>query len=270
MKRTYVALLILATGCNGVQEGLQKVTIIEYDQVTNFSTWRFDDPVTVGPDGAQAKNMFADGGAFWATFVICSIRNEGTQAVAFPFDVSAFSVPFGGSQHVYAIPAPPPFSLDGGGATPNVDETLAAQAFRADTRIGADQLTYAPGFHAVANQRFAMLVQPGDGTGMRGDSCSTTTPSLRCWSAVTTTRRSSIRVSQQSSTESVVRLRKWPSSKRSGRRIAARTGSGSFDVETCKSRGQQLCSKLSFFLLLIVFLEQTFTRRVKPAQARVE
>src|SRR5687768_1035942 len=81
----FLAVMSTLFGCASLKEGLSKAVIMDYDQVNNFRNYSFDNFAINWGGGASETGItgFAtqtDTKGFWATFVICNLRNEGSEA----------------------------------------------------------------------------------------------------------------------------------------------------------------------------------------------
>src|SRR5688572_10392107 len=107
MKRQYlctgIALLLLTTGCESLKEGLSKVVLMDYDRVNNFRGYEFqkNSPPLNWNTGSVEYGIYGWSTnpttyGFWASFLICDLRNEADKAETFNLDLSTFYVEFDG------------------------------------------------------------------------------------------------------------------------------------------------------------------------------
>lgn len=169
MKKHYlctgIALLLLTTGCESVKEGLSKVVLMDYDRVNNFRSYEFQQGTVLNWGGGSSE-YGVDGWApetntngFWATFVICDLRNDASKAQPFTLDLSKFYVEFDGKEHFYKPLTPYTFSSVPNGLPGNPGVTVTVnQYFRNETQIGTNTQTFPVGFHPTVNYRIAIYV----------------------------------------------------------------------------------------------------------------
>jgi hypothetical protein len=158
--RIAIATLLLAmAGC----AELSNTVIMDYDQVNNFRRYAFEKNLP-WEDGTPQPGIYGYGyngqnNGFWATFVICNVRNENSKAETFHYDVHDFFVVHGDKEHPYKPMDPYTYSSIpmGLAATPVVNGLVNAQ-FRVETQLGNDTNTFNKGFNEAVNYRFAIYV----------------------------------------------------------------------------------------------------------------
>jgi hypothetical protein len=172
--RILIALLFAASfaalsGCAPLQQGLSKAVLMDYDQTTNFRQYEFQQPVHYIQWGGGSSETGIEGyfsgspvvKGFWATFIICNVRNEGSAAENFPFKMENFYVTYDGQDHFYKPLAPYTFS-----SYPNNMSTIPGpitsqvnQFFRQETNLGPETDTFQKNSYAPSvNYRFAIYV----------------------------------------------------------------------------------------------------------------
>jgi hypothetical protein len=159
-------------GCESLQSGLKKAVLMDYDQVMNFRAYQFDQPIPWPPNATQT-GVFGhaqDVDGFWMTYLICSVRNAGSEATLINLNVHKFYVEYQGKKFYYqplqpymvsSIPNNLPSNPQ---ATPLVNDHLYDE-----TQIGLDITQYNPSPNTVAGDpyaahRFAIFVtksEPG-------------------------------------------------------------------------------------------------------------
>jgi hypothetical protein len=163
--------LVTLTGCGALKEGLSKAVLMNYDQVNNFRQFEFATPL-VWNNGPSEKgiNGYYSGPpevkGFWVTYLICDLRNEGSQAENFPLDLNKFYVVYQGKEFYHrpleagtfsSIPA----GLPGHGSVVGPANTK----FRLDTQVGPDTNTFQKNnYYPNVGYRFSIYVtasQPG-------------------------------------------------------------------------------------------------------------
>lgn len=145
-------LAVLGTGCASVQQGLQKAVVMEYDQRDNFSRYELDHPIAVG-NGQTVQIVQAKGG-FWASFVICTLRNEATQAQAFPYDANKFYVDIDGEKFRYRR-----LQSDQWNHSAGIITALVEERFEQETLIPQGGMeTFPVGFDSALNFRLAVFI----------------------------------------------------------------------------------------------------------------
>jgi hypothetical protein len=155
-------LLIALSGCASLKAGLNKAVLMDYDQVNNFRYYEFESGINWvnqwGVPSSEEKGIQGKSG-FWATFVICSLRNEGSKAQAFPYNVSKFYVVYDGKKHHYQPLKPGAYEsipqlLPGH----DVVNSIANEKFRTETQLGPDTNVFQKGYYPTVNYRFAIYV----------------------------------------------------------------------------------------------------------------
>lgn len=163
-----MAVLVAATaGCAALKEGLSKAVQMDYDQVNNFRTYDFAGNTSVSwGGGAQETGIFGfadqsspDTWGFWVTYLICNLRNEGSNAEPFDYDPHNFYVDYGGKRHYYKpldayTYTSVPNQLPGNPSATSTVNTL----FRTETQLGPDADTFQPGYFPTVNYRISIYV----------------------------------------------------------------------------------------------------------------
>jgi hypothetical protein len=159
---------VLLSGCAPLQQGLSKAVLMDYDQTTNFRKYEFQQPVHYIQWGGGASESGIEGyfpgsptvKGFWATFIICNVRNEGSAAENFPFKMENFYVTYDGQDHFYKPLAPYTFSSHTQNLSPNPAITSQVnQYFRHETNLGPENDTFQANSYAPSvNYRFAIYV----------------------------------------------------------------------------------------------------------------
>src|SRR5262249_36120153 len=143
---------------------LNKAVLIDYDQSNNFIDYQFAGPVYgfspgTAENGISAGDFSDNKRGFWATFIVCSVRNDGSKAKTFPFDVHKFYVNYDG--HAYYFQGLQPYTYttlpDGYTVDPSGNVAMN-QAFSQETRIGPDTDSFPKGYFPSVNYRFSILV----------------------------------------------------------------------------------------------------------------
>lgn len=153
MRATALVALCALTACGSLKEGLQQAVLIDYDQVNNFGKFELNQPVNVG-NGQVVTEITAKG--YWAYFVLCSLRNEGSKAQDFPYDVHNLHVDIDGQKLFYQ-------KLQSGQwvHSAGIIDAPVSDQFQSDTLVGGTTHTFAPGFNSALNFRLAVFI-PND------------------------------------------------------------------------------------------------------------
>jgi len=163
------ALISLLSGCESLQSGLKQAVLMDYDQVMNFRAYQFEQPIAWSSNGTQtgvfghAQNV----NGFWMTYVICNVRNAGSEATLIDLNVHKFYVEYQGKKFFYQPLAnymvqSIPNNLPG-----NPQATaLVNQRLYVETQLGNDITQYNPSPNTYQGNphRFAIYVtqsEPG-------------------------------------------------------------------------------------------------------------
>lgn len=143
-------LLVAMVGCASLKEGLSKAVLMDYDQVNNFRSYEFETsiPWQIGTSqsGIYGSGYNNETNGFWATFLICNLRNENSEAQTFTYNVHNFYVEYDGKKHNYKPMKPYTYSSipNGLAATPSANDTVNKQ-FRTETQLGPETDTFPEG-----------------------------------------------------------------------------------------------------------------------------
>lgn len=157
-------LLLTLAGCASVQQGLGKAVVMDYDQVGNFSSYRFAPGHVVNTGVSQEVGItgYEQGTntrGFWVSFVVCSLRNEGSQAQTFDYDVNRFYVVYDGKEHFYRPLSTYTYStLDGWLPGTPAFNGAVNQLFRQETQLGPDTDSFQEGYYPSVNRRISIYV----------------------------------------------------------------------------------------------------------------
>lgn len=167
------ALISLLSGCEALQSGLKQAVLMDYDQVMNFRAFQFEQPIAWSSNGTETGvyGHAQDVNGFWMTYVICNVRNAGSEATVFNLNVHKFYVEYQGKKFFYKplddymvqslphlLPANPQATV------------LVNQQLYVETRLGNDVTQYDPspntyeGSAQLSPHRFAIYVtqsEPG-------------------------------------------------------------------------------------------------------------
>lgn len=166
--------LLTMSGCKPLKDNLKKTVLMEYDQVNNFRSYSFQ-PGTHIPAGNWGYETGINGWlindpsvkGFWVTYVVCSIRNEGSQAQSFPFNMNKFYVVYEGKKFYHkpletytysSIPNQLPGSPEVNG--------FVSDAFHDEILIGNDTDSFAKGYYPNLNYRFSIYVNKSSSGGV--------------------------------------------------------------------------------------------------------
>ncbi len=137
-------------GCATLGPNVSKAVTIEYDQVMNFESFRFKDPISV--QGHFQKNEWFGVGSYgdqgrWLVYVICAIRNDGPSQESFNFNISNFYVNHEDASWRYGPPPDGAFAMLNHNLYPADGLETAAlwKQFRAETQNGPDKMVLPPG-----------------------------------------------------------------------------------------------------------------------------
>jgi len=159
----------LVSGCESLQSGLKKAVLMDYDQVMNFRAYQFEQPIMWSANGSQS-GVFGhaqDVDGFWMTYVICNVRNAGSEATLIDLDVHKFYVEYQGKKFFYQplgnyMVTSIPNNIPGNPQATN----LVNQRLYVETQIGNDVTQYNPSPNTYSGNphRFAIYVtksEPG-------------------------------------------------------------------------------------------------------------
>jgi hypothetical protein len=159
--------VLLLSGCAPLQQGLSKAVLMDYDHTTSFRQYKFlqSNPIDwhqgsteTGIDGYFPGSPTVRG--FWVTFIVCNVRNEGSAAENFPFNMANFYVTYDGQDHYYKPLAHNTFSSYPNNLSP-IGGILSQvnQKFRQETNLGPETDTFSKNSYAPSvNYRFAIHV----------------------------------------------------------------------------------------------------------------
>lgn len=160
-------LLLTTTACDALKEGLSKAVLMDYDRTNNFRGYEFQPNTFLNWGGGSteygiygySKDTNPSTYGFWATFVICDLRNEGSNAGPFTLDLSKFYVEYDGKEHYYKPLDPYTFSSIPNGLPGNTSVTPTVnQYFRNETQVGPNTNTFQKGFYPAVNYRISIYV----------------------------------------------------------------------------------------------------------------
>lgn len=159
----FAMLLFTMVGCASLKGGLSETVLMDYDQTNNFREYEFQTSIP-WQIGTSQSGIYGLGynnkpSGFWATFIICNIRNENSKAQTFKYNVHNFYVEHGGKKHYYKPLEPYTYSSTPNGlaATPTAN-TLVNDQFRKETQLGPDTDTFQKGYYPDVNYRIAIYV----------------------------------------------------------------------------------------------------------------
>jgi hypothetical protein len=160
-------IFVTVAGCGSLKEGLSKAVLMDYDQTTNFRQYKLL-PINYIQWGGGASETGIDGyypgsptvRGFWAVFIICNVRNEGSAAENFPFKMENFYVTYDGQDHYYKPLAAYTFSSYPNNLWPTAGITSQVnEKFRQETNLGPETDTFSKNSYAPSvNYRFAIHV----------------------------------------------------------------------------------------------------------------
>jgi hypothetical protein len=141
------SLAVTLAGCESLKSGLKQAVLMDYDQANNFRAYQFEQPIMWSANGSQT-GVFGhaqDVDGFWATYLICNVRNAGSEATLIDLNVHKFYDEYQGKKFYYqplqpymvtSIPHGLPSNPQ---ATPLVNDRLYDE-----TQLGEDITQYNP------------------------------------------------------------------------------------------------------------------------------
>ncbi|HEU0301136.1 MAG TPA: hypothetical protein VFR37_16850 [Longimicrobium sp.] len=158
-------LLLALAGCASLQQGFGTAVYMDYDQTDNFRTYGFEQPHHFpGEGGDEVKGIsgwenLTNTKGFWATFVICNLRNEGSQAQTFDYDASKFYVVYDGQEHHYRPMSNYTYSTWPGGlaGTQLITDSVKVY-FPEETQLGLNTDSFQEGYYPSVNHRIAIYI----------------------------------------------------------------------------------------------------------------
>lgn len=160
-----VVLCLALSGCGPLKQGAGKAVVMNYDQVNNFYQFEFATPIQWNNNSQKGVVAYYEGSptvsGFWVTYIICDLRNEGSQAENFTLDLSKFYVEYQDKRYYYrpldaATFSSLPDRFPGGAS---VTGPVTAK-FRLDTQVGPDIDTFAKdSYDASLGYRFSIHVK---------------------------------------------------------------------------------------------------------------
>jgi hypothetical protein len=160
-----VATLLASAACEPLKQNLDKAVVINYDDSAHFRGYIFKERTELNWQGALAeKGIYGEDrsppiNGYWATFVLCDLRNEGEAAETFTLDLSKFYVEYDDKRHYYTPLSPWTFSSWPSRASgyPSVTPTVN-KFFREETQLGPDTNQFQKGFYPAVNYRLSIYV----------------------------------------------------------------------------------------------------------------
>jgi hypothetical protein len=144
---------VAIAGCQSVSSGLKKAVQMEYDQRQNFSQFEFQNQISIG-FGQIINHISANG--FWASFVLCSVRNTGADAQPFPYDVHKFYVDIDGQKFFYRQ-----LQADQWPHEDWVSNSVVAIPFESETLTSPKTHTFPVGYNSSVGYRVVIFVPAG-------------------------------------------------------------------------------------------------------------
>jgi hypothetical protein len=131
----------------------KEAVVIHYDQVQTSDQFKLSNSYLYIANGIKKKG-------FWATYIICDLRNDYKNAVDFPFDMKKFYVDYHGIRSYYK-PLMDREDFGFGGAKLSPSDSILTDViylFRKETQIGPEKQLFKPQFYPNVGYRFSLYV----------------------------------------------------------------------------------------------------------------